>query len=100
MAAILTLPHALIMAAISAVFFSGGFVFMSRNTSSSVKELQASVKENNAITNQKLDSVVLSLHTMQIESNRQSDVSKREIDLLVYRVTALENKDKNNVSIN
>lgn len=90
MATILTLPHALILACISAIFFAGGFVVMGRNTSSSVKELQTTVKENDSKTNDKLDKIIFT----QSEQKIQSEISKREIDLLAYRVTALENQKK------
>ena len=107
MATILTLPHALILSCISAIFFAGGFVFMSKSTSTSLKELQISVKENDTktndkldSTNHKLDSVAFTLNTIQLEQKHQSEISKRDIDSLSYRITALENREKNHASIN
>lgn len=87
MTAILTLPHALILACISGIFFCGGFVFMSRNTSSSVKELQATVKENDTKTNDKLDKII----SVQGDQRLQSEITKREVDLLIQRITYIEN---------
>jgi hypothetical protein len=100
MATVLTLPHAFIMSIISGAIFVGGFIVMSRNTSSSVKELQVTVNS----TNTKLDSVAMTLNSMQIEQKYQAEIGKRELDILSQRLSIVENKieqkGKNHASIN